>query len=254
MHYNGNMDKNFPLAIVTGAAHRLGRAFAQCLARRGYAILLHYFGSEFKAGQTQLELRRLGVPVFLQRADLTDEAQVLGMFAAVDALLADPGAQLSGLRVLINSAALMRPSNIRSLSSAEWDQTLALNLRAPFLCSQQAAARMKAGGLIVNITDIAAHQVWTRFAAYTVSKAGLESLTKIMARSLAPDVRINSIAPGLVLPSDATPPEEWSRLVARLPIQRAAYLEEIVGALEFLLENEYITGQTITVDGGYSLL
>jgi NAD(P)-dependent dehydrogenase (short-subunit alcohol dehydrogenase family) len=250
----GNMERQFPLAIVTGAAHRLGRAFALALARRGYAILLHYFGSEFHAEQTSFEIRALGVPAFPVRANLTDAQQVDELFSALDALLADPASNLSGLRVLVNSAAIMRPGDIRSISASDWDDVFALNLRAPFLCAQKAYQRMEAGGLIVNISDIAAHQVWTRFSAYTVSKAGLESLTKIMARVFAPSVRVNSIAPGLVLPSDDTPPEEWSRLVGRLPLQRAAYIEEITHSLEFLLENEYITGQAITVDGGYSLL
>lgn len=248
------MDSKFPLALVTGAAHRLGRAFALTLARRGYAILLHYHASEFRAGQTALELRALGVPAFPIRADLTDAAQVDGLFDALDGLLADPANRLSGLRVLVNSAALMRAGDIRSTSTSDWDRILNLNLRAPFLCAQKAYQRMETGGLIVNVSDIAAGQVWTRFAAYTVSKAGLESLTKIMARAFAPKARVNAIAPGLVLPSHDTPPEEWSRLVSRLPIQRAAFLEEITRSLEFLLDNEYITGQSIAIDGGYSLL
>ncbi len=248
------MNSNYPLALVTGAAHRLGRAFALTLARRGYAILLHYHASAFRAEQTALELRALGAPAYPVRADLTDAAQVNALFATLDTLLTDPASKLSGLRVLVNSAALMRASDIRSTDVSDWDGILDLNLRAPFLCAQKAYQRMETGGLIVNITDIAAHQVWTRFAAYTVSKAGLESLTKIMARAFAPRARVNAIAPGLVLPSEDIPPEEWSRLVTRLPIKRAACLEEITRSLEFLLDNEYITGQTITVDGGYSLL
>jgi len=248
------MDSKFPLALVTGAAHRLGRAFAKSLARRGYAILLHYHASEFRAEQTALELRALGVPAFPVRANLTDAAQVEALFAALDALLGDPANNLSGLRALVNSAALMRASDARSMSVADWDGILDLNLRAPFLCAQRAYQRMETGGLIVNVSDVAAGQAWTRFAAYTVSKAGLESLTKIMARAFAPRVRVNAIAPGLVLPSDDIPPEEWSRLVSRLPLQRAAYIEEITRSLEFLLDNEYITGQSIAVDGGYSLL
>ncbi len=254
MHYNGVMDRKFPLALVTGAAHRLGRTFALTLARRGYAILLHYHASSFRAEQTALELRALGLPVYPVCADLTDAAQIDGMFATLDGLLADPSSNLSGLRVLVNSAALMRAGDIRSTSVSDWDNIFSLNLRAPFLCAQRAYPRMKTGGLIVNISDVAAHQVWTRFAAYTVSKAGLESLTRLMARTFAPQVRVNAIAPGLVLPSEDTPPEEWSRLVARLPIRRAACLDEMAHSLEFLLDNEYITGQTITVDGGYSLL
>jgi NAD(P)-dependent dehydrogenase (short-subunit alcohol dehydrogenase family) len=113
---------------------------------------------------------------------------------------------------------------------------------------------MAAGGLIVNITDVGAQKTWSRYPSYTVSKAALESLTRILARSLAPEIRVNAIAPGFVLQSDIVPPEEWERLIKRVPLKRPARLEEISSALEFLLKNEYITGQTIVVDGGYSLV
>jgi pteridine reductase len=113
---------------------------------------------------------------------------------------------------------------------------------------------MPPGGLIVNISDIGAAKAWTGFPAYTVSKAGLESLTKILARALAPDIRVNAIAPGLVLPSEDMPAAEWERLVSRLPLKRPPTRKKIASALEFLIKNEYITGQTIAIDGGYSLL
>lgn len=113
---------------------------------------------------------------------------------------------------------------------------------------------MTPGGLIVNVSDIAAHQAWTRYPSYVVSKAGLESLTQLLARSFAPDIRVNAIAPGLVLHSDVVTEEQWSKLVQRLPLKRAAALDEITSALEFLVKNQYVTGQTITVDGGYSLV
>jgi NAD(P)-dependent dehydrogenase (short-subunit alcohol dehydrogenase family) len=113
---------------------------------------------------------------------------------------------------------------------------------------------MTEGGLIVNITDIGAQKAWSRFPSYTVSKAGLESLTKILARAFAPKIRVNAIAPGFVLQSDIVPAEEWERLIGRVPLKRPARTAEITSALEFLIKNEYITGQTIVVDGGYSLI
>ncbi len=113
---------------------------------------------------------------------------------------------------------------------------------------------MTEGGLIVNVTDIGAQKAWSRYPSYTVSKAGLESLTKLLARSLAPAIRVNAIAPGLVLPSDVVTPEKWNKLIEKLPLKRAATLDEITSSLEFLIKNEYITGQTIVVDGGYSLI
>ncbi|HRJ74920.1 MAG TPA: SDR family oxidoreductase, partial [Anaerolineales bacterium] len=123
----------------------------------------------------------------------------------------------------------------------------------PFLISQHAAKRMT-NGLIVNITDIGANKAWSRYPSYTVSKAGLESLTKILARAFAPNIRVNAIAPGLVLPSDVVNEETWNKLVDKLPLKRAATLDELTMTLEFLIKNEYITGQTIAVDGGYSLI
>ncbi|HAE59717.1 MAG TPA: short-chain dehydrogenase [Anaerolineae bacterium] len=246
------MPEKFPLALVTGGAHRLGRAFALALARQGYAIALHYHTSAESAAATAAEIRALGVPVFPLQADLTSPAEIESLFDKIDNLLAD--LQHSTFNVLVNSAALMPRGDVQSLTSAEFDAAIALNLRAPFLCSQQAARRMQSGGLIVNISDIGAAKAWTGFPAYTVSKAGLESLTQVLARALAPGIRVNAIAPGLVLPSDNMPAQEWERLVSRLPLKRPAAPEEIASALEFLIKNEYITGQTIRIDGGYSLI
>ena len=113
---------------------------------------------------------------------------------------------------------------------------------------------MTGSGLIVNISDVGAQKAWSRYPSYTVSKAALESLTRILARALAPLIRVNAIAPGFVLQSDIVPDEEWKRLINRIPLKRPARPEELASALVFLLENEYITGQTIVVDGGYSLV
>jgi pteridine reductase len=113
---------------------------------------------------------------------------------------------------------------------------------------------MTDGGLIINITDVGAQKPWSRYPSYSVSKAGLDALTKILARAFAPSVRVNAIAPGFVLQSELVSPDEWNRLVERIPLKRPASTEEIASALEFLLKNEYITGQTLVIDGGYSLL
>jgi NAD(P)-dependent dehydrogenase (short-subunit alcohol dehydrogenase family) len=236
-----------PLALVTGAAHRLGKAFVLALARKGYAILLHYRTSDMQAARTATEIRTLGVPVFLSQADLTDPNNISAMFSMLDKIP-------HRLKVLVNSAAIMPTGDPRTLSVTDWDTALNLNLRAPFLCAQEAANRMTDGGLIINVTDVGAHKSWSRYPSYTVSKAGLETLTKILARALAPSIRVNAVAPGLVLQSDLVSTEEWNRLIERLPLRRAATVEEIASALDFLLTNAYITGQTIVIDGGYSLL
>lgn len=231
------------LALVTGAAHRLGKAFALTLARNGYDILLHYHSAEDEARQTQSEIESAGSRVILAPADLTDPAQISSLLSEVESL-----------SVLVNSAAFMPSGNTESLSIENWDTSLDLNLRAPFLLAQESAKKMPEGGLIVNITDVGAQKAWSRYPSYTVSKAALESLTKILARALAPNIRVNAIAPGFVLQSEIVSAEEWQRLINRVPLRRPARSEEIASALEFLLKNEYITGQTIVVDGGYSLI
>ncbi|HLO33012.1 MAG TPA: SDR family oxidoreductase [Anaerolineales bacterium] len=232
-----------PLALVTGAAHRLGKAFALALARDGFDIVLHYHSSLDAALQTQAEIESLGRRVIRSQADLTDPAQIRSLVSALDSL-----------EVLVNSAAFMPSGNVGLLSIENWDASLDLNLRAPFLLAQECAMKMTDGGLIVNITDIGAQKAWSRYPSYTVSKAALEALTKILARALAPQIRVNAIAPGFVLQSDIVTDEEWQRLINRIPLKRPARPEEIASALEFLWKNEYITGQTIVVDGGYSLI
>ena len=232
-----------PLALVTGAAHRLGKAFALTLARHGFDIVLHYHHSLDAALQTRAEIESLSRRVTLAQADLTDPAQTHSLLSHIDSL-----------DVLVNSAAFMPSGNVDALSLENWGASLDLNLRAPFLLAREAAQKMTEGGLIVNITDVGAQKAWSRYPSYTVSKAALESLTKILARALAPRLRVNAIAPGFVLPSDSVPAGEWERLIQRVPLKRPARAEEITSALEFLMHNEYVTGQTIVVDGGYSLV
>jgi NAD(P)-dependent dehydrogenase (short-subunit alcohol dehydrogenase family) len=232
-----------PLALVTGAAHRLGKDFALTLARQGFDILLHYHQSSEPARQTQAEIESVGRRALVVQADLTDPNQIQSLISNLEAL-----------KVLVNSAAFMPSGNVQALTLENWDSTLDLNLRAPFLLARGCANKMTDGGLIVNITDVGAQKSWSRYPSYTVSKAALESLTKILARALAPKIRVNAIAPGFVLQSEIVSDEEWQRLIHRIPLKRPARTDEITSALEFLLKNEYITGQTIVVDGGYSLL
>ena len=231
------------LALVTGAAHRLGKSFALRLAQLRYDIVLHYHSADDAALQTKAEIESLKRNVFLAQADLTDPNQIHSLLSNIESL-----------DVLVNSAAFMPSGNVNALSIENWDTALDLNLRAPFLLAQEASKKMNDGGSIINISDMGAQKAWSRYPSYTVSKAALESLTKILARALAPKIRVNAIAPGFVLQSDIVPAEEWDRLVGRVPLKRPARTEEITSALEFLLKNEYITGQTIVVDGGYSLV
>ncbi len=242
-----------PLALVTGSAHRLGSYFAQALARSGYAILLHYHQAPPLSLQaTQNALADQGTPVFTAQADLSTPAGLHTLLARLDETLQDP--QISGLGALVNSAAIMPRASVQETTLEDFDHTLALNLNAPFYLSQQAYQRMSGGGLIVNITDIGAEKAWSAYPAYTVSKAALHSLTRVLARAFAPQVRVNAIAPGLTLPSPHLPASDWETLLRRTPLQQAVNPQQVAAALTFLLQNTAITGQTITVDGGYSLL
>ncbi len=244
----------FPLGIVTGGAHRLGRAFALTLAYQGFGVLVHYHRASKAAEQTVEDIRSFRVPAYFFEADLLDPRQIEAMFNYVDSLLAAPDSQISQLAVLVNSAARLTREGVMELSFEDWDTTMNLNLRAPYFCAQNAAKRMKHGGLIVNVSDIGAQKSWSRFPSYSISKAGLEGLTRVLARSLAPTIRVNAIAPGLILPDESMPPTQWKTLAEKMPLKRHGTVEEVSTALELLLKNAYITGQTIVVDGGYSLI
>lgn len=235
------------LALITGGAHRLGAVFAEHLARRGYNLLIHYHRSAQPAEFLAAQLRETGVRAWTFGADLRRPDEIEALFAYLDSLDVP-------LALLINSAATMPESDLRQISAAEWDETLALNLRAPMLCAQRAAARMTDGGLILHLSDTGARKTWTKFPAYTVSKAALETLTRLQARAFAPLVRVNALAPGLVLPADDFPPADWERLLQKTPAGRAVRPDELTAVLDYLLAAPSVTGQVLVVDGGYALI
>jgi pteridine reductase len=236
-----------PLALVTRAGHRLGKHLAISLARHGYAVLVHYNSSREQAEQTAAEIKAVGAEASLAQADLTNEVELNRLFMTIDNL---PWK----LKVLVNSAAVMLHKDLNLTTAEDWDAVFALNLKAPFLLSQAAASRMTPEGVIVNISDSGARKLWTGYPAYVASKSALETLTRLMAKAYAPGIRVNAIAPGLVQPMESMAPDEWTKLVERLPMKRSTAPDEIANALAFLLENHSITGQVITVDGGYSLV
>ncbi len=174
------------------------------------------------------------------QADLTHIGEIQVLFQKVD--------QLSGrLAILVNCAALMDGKDLLTLSEKDWSETMDLNLRAPFFCSQLAAARMRDSGLIVNVSDYFADQTWKRFPLYGLSKSSLEHLTRMLARRLEPQIRVNALALAPVVPPEGTTPEEWSRLLARSPGGQAVPDEQIGRALAYLIENEYISGEVLLV-------
>jgi pteridine reductase len=245
---NNTKQENPPFVIITGASKRLGKAIALFLAKHGYGIGLHYNSSIQTAQETAEEMRALGVPVMLLKADLRKPEEITKLFEQFEE---------SGYRLhaLVNSAAEMQRGDLLTTTVDEWDSVMQLNLRAPWLCAQSAARLMKtSGGAIVNITDVGAKKNWKNFGAYTISKSALETLTRLLALTLAPMVRVNAVAPGLVLPSKDLSEEEWNRLVQRTPLRKSISPEAIAATVLFLIENEAVTGQVWNVDGGYQLI
>lgn len=238
---------DLPLALITGGVHRLGRVFAHAMARQGHAILIHYYqSSSDQVVQIENEIRTMGMPVYSIAADLQAHTSIEQIGESIDR---------TGfpLRVVINSAAIMPRQSVGDIHCEDWDAVLNLNLRAPFLLTQMAATRIKDGGLIINISDAGIYKLWKQYPTYIISKAALDMMTKYLARNLAPRIRVNSIAPGLVMPPDDILENEWNNLVERLPLKRRTSIADLESALLFLLKNESITGQNIIVDGGYSI-
>jgi NAD(P)-dependent dehydrogenase (short-subunit alcohol dehydrogenase family) len=184
-----NISGEMPLALITGAARRVGKLIALHLARKGYAIGLHFNSSESEAQQTAAEIREIGAPVYLFEADLAKEEEITDLFKKVNKV-SHP------LKVLVNSAAIMMRTDLMKIEIEDWDKIMNLNTRSVWLTTRESALRMRDGGVVINISDVGARKNWTGYGVYVVSKAAVETLTRLMARQLAPAVRVNAIAPG----------------------------------------------------------
>ena len=240
------MDINNKVALVTGGAHRVGKAIALELARAGAHVIVHYHSAGAAVTQTVAEIEALGVRALPVQADLSTAAGIEALFAAT-------AAAFGGLDVLVNSAASMEASDVLTVTREAWQRVLDLNLTAPFFCAQ-AAARLMAGraggGAIVNIGDLAGRQPWAKYPAHSVSKAGVEMVTKVLAKALAPEIRVNAVAPGPVMKPDDWDDARWARSGDHTLLKRPGSGYDVARAVLFLLEAEYITGETLVVDGG----
>jgi pteridine reductase len=235
------------VALVTGGAKRLGRAVAIRLASEGADIAIHYGKSANEAGELAEEIKRLGRNAAIFSAELTDIAQIQKL---IDAVVAHFGR----LDILVNSAANFLETKFGETTEKTWDASLNTNLRAPFFCAQAAAPHLaKSGkGAIVNFADIGGIMGWREFLPHSLSKTGIIMMTRILAKELAPAVRVNAIAPGTItMPGD---PPEWQADFTRLaPLHRSGRPDEIADAVIFLLTAEFMTGQTLVLDGGRTL-
>ena len=241
-------DLHGKVGLVTGSAHRVGKAIALELARRGMNQIIHYHTAAAAAVETLAEVRALGVRVISFQADQADSAQIAALFAAVQA-------EFGRLDVLVNSAAGFDQADLLTLDLADWNRTLAVNLTGPFLCMQQAVRLMRIhdGGVIINISDESGWRGMARYPAHSVAKAGLLMLTEVAAKAFAPDVRVNAVIPGAVLRPPGYDDERWARAYRNVPLQRPGTGEDVARAVAFLAEEDYLTGTTLTVDGGESI-
>ena len=236
------------VALVTGAAQRVGKAIALELARHGAHIALHYGTSPPDVvDQTLHEIEALGVQAFPVRADLSDPEYCKLTVAATNTFY-------GRLDILVNSASNFQRRRLLEVSLEDWNTTLAINLTAPFLLTQSAATLMQhndpPGGVIINICDQGALAPWPDFAAHGISKAGLLALTQLSAVSLAPHIRTNAIIPGLVLKPESMPDSRWQALAAATPLQHPGSAEDVARAVAYLAREPYLNGAVINVDGG----
>jgi pteridine reductase len=233
------------VALVTGAGRRLGRVMASALAAQGASVAIHHHASSSGAEELREEIIEAGGRAVCFQADLTDAS-------AARALPQQVVREFGRLDVLVNSAAVMHRLSLDETTPEQWDAIVNLNLRAVFFCTQGAAPALReAGGKVINLADLAGLEPWPGFAAHSVSKAGVVMLTKVLARSLAPRVTVNAIAPGAVLVPEDYDADERERLARATPLRRLGSPSDVVSALLYLLEGgDFVTGEVLVVDGG----
>lgn len=245
------LDLTDQVAVVTGGAHRVGKAIALELARRGVNILVHYGGSAEAATETVREIKSLGVDAHAAQGDLTKPEGVEAIFTALRE-------HFGRLNILVNSAANFQQRDLLEVTLADWQNTLNINLTAPFLTTQAAAAMMRqndpSGGVIINILDKGAMEPWTKYPHHAVSKAGLWMLTQVSAASLAPDIRANAVLPGPVMKTAGKMTDaEWAAVGKTTVLGRTGTPEDVARAVAYLAGEDFITGTVIHVDGGEHL-
>jgi NAD(P)-dependent dehydrogenase (short-subunit alcohol dehydrogenase family) len=243
---NSRLKLNGKVALVTGAARRLGRAVALRLAEQGADVAVHYRNSEDEARETVAAIEKAGRQALAIAADLSSVSEIRRLVAQV-------GAEFGRLDVLVNSAANFLPASMISTTEEIWDAALGTNLKAPFFCAQAAAPLLKRSkGVIINLADIGGILGWPGFIPHSAAKAGLIMLTKVLAKALAPDVRVNAIAPGTIsMPGD--PPEWEQEFIQLAPLRRTGKPEEIGDAVIYLISAEFVTGEVLVLDGGRTL-
>jgi len=235
------------VALVTGAAKRLGRVVALRLAHEGADVAVHYGKSAAEAHELVAEIEKGGRRAAAFSAELTS-------IPAIQKLVDDVVARFGQLDILVNGAANFLETKFGKTTEQTWDASLDTNLKAPFFCSQAAAPHLaKSGrGVIINFADIGGLLGWADFLPHSLSKSGIILMTRVLAKELAPAIRVNALAPGTItMPGD--PPEWQADFTRRAPLRRTGRPEEIADAVFYLITAEFITGHTLVLDGGRTL-
>jgi NAD(P)-dependent dehydrogenase (short-subunit alcohol dehydrogenase family) len=234
-------------ALVTGASRRIGAAIALALARAGYAVVLHANNSREDAERLAATIKGAGGRAGVVLADFADHEAVRGLVPAATAF--------GKLTLLVNNAGEFEPDDIETLSDARFQRAIAVNLAAPLFLSQAFAAQAPVGvdASIVNILDQRVVKPTPRFLSYTLSKSALYIATSTLAQALAPNLRVNAVAPGPTLPSPRQTDAQFAAQVETLPLRRGPRPEDIAAAVLYLAQAKNVTGVTLPVDGGQHL-
>ena len=232
------------VALVTGAGRRVGRAIALALGEAGAQVAVHHHASSDGGRETVDAIVAAGGTAVAFAADLLDPA-------APALLVAEVEQEFGRIDLLVNSAASMHRTPLATVTPAQWDEIFALNLRAPFFMALAASRAMGlAGGVIVNISDHMGFESWPQFVPHGVAKAAVADMTRALAAALAPRVRVNAVAPGTVLAPEGWPAAEQAKAAASTPLRRLGTPEDVARAVLYLATAEYVTGETLFVDGG----
>ena len=237
------------IVVITGGAIRVGREFALHLAHQGANIVFSYLNDSEDWRQTKTDIENIGVKCLAVQTDIRSVSQI-------KKLMQEAVTEFGNIDTLINNAGIWLKSPALKISEDEWDQSMDINLKGPFFCMQTAAPIMnKQGhGVIINITDLSAFQVWPSYTHHAAGKTGLVSITKYMALELAPDIRVNAVAMGTVMvpPNASAEKIKWSEEKSLL--KRIGKPEEAAKLIQFIIENDFVTGSVYLMDGGRSLV
>jgi len=231
--------------LIIGATGKIGSAIAKTLSAKGARLALHYGSNKTAAERLVKAVEANGAEAIVIHGDLSD-------IAGSERVVCKAAKKLGGLEAMIFCAAYFERSPIEKISEKMWRKTLDINLAAPFFCARRAAEMMKEnGGSILLFSDVAARIPYVGFLPYSIAKAGLEAVVKGLAKSFAPKIRVNAIAPYASASSDKEGPAEWKKIISRTLLKKKSAPEELAELAKFIItESKTMTGEIITVDGG----